>query len=205
MKLTETALPGYKVCEYLLVLHPHEELWNRIVKIKQEFAEKYESDHARWGKPHITLVNFLQHEMTEPRIINRLKLIAMAFPPVKIELKGFSSFPSHTIYINITSKLPVQSLVKNIRTETQRLMKLNEDNKPHFILEPHLTIARKLQPWQYEKGWLEYSHKHFTGRFIANDMLLLKRAVGEVKYEIVQRFAFENLPVSTVQGDLFGA
>jgi 2'-5' RNA ligase len=204
MKLTGTTLPGYKVYEYLLVLQPHEELWNRIVKVKQEFAEKYESDHARWGKPHITLVNFLQHEMTEPRIINRLKLIAMAFPAIKIELRDFGSFPSHTIYINITSKLPVQSLVKNIRTEAQRLMKLNEDNKPHFILEPHLTIARKLQPWQYEKGWLEYSHKHFTGRFIASDMLLLKRPLGELKYQIVQRFEFENLPVSTVQGDLFG-
>ena len=205
MKLTGTTLPGYKVYEYLLVLQPHEELWNRIVKVKKEFAEKYESDHARWGKPHITLVNFLQHEMTEPRIINRLKLIAMAFPAIKIELRDFGSFPSHTIYINITSKLPVQSLVKNIRTEAQRLMKLNEDNKPHFIIEPYITIARKLQPWQYEKGWLEYSHKHFTGRFIASDMLLLKRPLGELKYQIVQRFEFENLPVSTVQGDLFGA
>jgi 2'-5' RNA ligase len=129
----------------------------------------------------------------------------MAFPPVKIELKDFGSFPSHTIYINITSKVPVQNLVKLIRTDAQRLMKLNDDNKPHFILEPHLTIARKLQPWQYEKGWLEYSHKHFTGRFIASDMLLLKRPAGELKYQIVQRFAFENLPVSTTQGDLFGA
>ena len=203
MKLTGTTLPGYKVYEYLLVLQPHEELWNRIIKVKNEFADKYETDHARWGKPHITLVNFLQHEMTEPRIINRLKLIAMAFPAIKIELRDFGSFPSHTIYINITSKLPVQSLVKKIRTEAQRLMKLNDDNKPHFIIEPYITIARKLQPWQYEKGWLEYSHKHFTGRFIASDMLLLKRPLGELKYQIVQRFAFENLPVSTVQGDLF--
>ncbi len=34
MKLTGNNLPGYKVYEYLLVLHPHEELWNRIVKVK---------------------------------------------------------------------------------------------------------------------------------------------------------------------------
>ena len=142
--------------------------------------------------------------MIESRIIHRLKFIAMGYHPIKIELKDFGSFPSHTIYINITSKIPVQALVKQVRTETQRLMKLNEDNKPHFILEPHLTIARKLQPWQYEQGWLEYSHKHFTGRFIASGMLLLKRPVGELKYEIVQRFEFENLPVGTKQGELFG-
>jgi 2'-5' RNA ligase len=203
MKDLTNTIPGYRVYEYLLVLNPHEELRNKIMAVKNEVYEKYQAETARWGKPHITLVNFVQYEMMEDRIINHLKTIAMGFHPVKIELKDYGSFPSHTIYINITSKVPVQYLVKQIRTETQRLMKLNDDNKPHFILEPHVTIARKLLPWQYEKGWLEYSHRHFTGKFIADAMLLLKRPVGELKYEIARRFQFENLPVGTKQGDLF--
>ena len=204
MKTIVNTIPGYRVYEYLLVLSPHEELWNKIVKVKEEFAEKYQSDHARWGKPHLTLVNFVQYNMMEERIISRLKTIAMGYPPFKVELKDFGSFPSHTIYINVVSKVPVQNLIKEIRGEGQRLMKLNDDNKPHFIMEPHLTIARKLQPWQYEKGWLEYSNKHFTGRFIADSMLLLKRPVGEMKYQIAERFQFQNLPVTTKQGELFG-
>lgn len=197
-------LPGYNVNEYLLVLNPHKELWDKIMKVKEEFAEVYKSDYAKWGKPHITLVNFIQYAMMEERIINRLQNVAMAYYPFKVELKDFGSFPAHTIYINVTSKLPVQGLVKMVRTEAQRLMKLNDDNKPHFILEPHLTIARKLKPWQYEKGWLEYSNKTFTGRFIANSMMLLKRPLGEMKYQQVRRFEFQNLPVLTKQGDLFG-
>lgn len=208
METMITAMPGYRVCEYLLVLSPHEELWNRIMKTKEEFADKYKSDHAKWGKPHITLVNFIQYEMMEERILNRLRMVAMGSPAFKVELKDFGSFPSHTIYINVTSKLPVQNLVRAIRTDTQRLMKLNDDNKPHFIMEPHLTIARKLKPWQYEKGWLEYSHRHFTGRFIADSMTLLKRQVliseTKAKYHIREKFVFQNLPVSTKQGELFG-
>jgi 2'-5' RNA ligase len=201
--VTTATIPGYRVYEYLLVLNPHEELRSKIMKIKQEFYDVYKASTAIGGRPHITLVNFLQYEMMEDRLINRLKTVAMGFHPIKIELKDFGSFPSHTIYINVVSKIPVQSLVKKIRHETQRLMKLNDDNKPHFILEPHLTIARKLQPWQYEKGWLEYSNKHFTGRFIADGMLLLRRPIGEMKYQIVQRFEFQNLPVTTRQGELF--
>lgn len=197
-------LPGYRIYEYLLVLSPHEDLRNKIMDVKKDFYEKYKAQTGRWSKPHVTLVNYVQYEMLEERTINHLKTIAMGYHPIKIELKDYGSFPSHTIYINITSKLPIQGLVKQIRTETQRLMKLNDDNKPHFILEPHLTIARKLLPWQYEQGWLEYSHRHFTGRFIADAMLLLKRPVGEFKYEIVRRFEFENLPVATKQGELFG-
>ena len=203
MKTIINTIPGYRVYEYLLVLSPHEELWNKIVKVKNDFAEQYKSDHARWGKPHLTLATFVQYNMMEERIVNRLKAIAMGFPPFKVELKDYGSFPSHTIYINVTSKVPVQNLVKEIRSEAQRLMKLNDDNKPHFIMEPHLAIARKLLPWQYEKAWLEYSNKHFTGRFIADSMLLLKRPVGEMKYQIVQRFEFQNLPVTTKQGELF--
>jgi 2'-5' RNA ligase len=201
--ITKT-LPGYKVNEYLLVLSPHEELWNKILKVKEEFADKYQSDHVRWSKPQIALVSFVQYEMMEERLINRLKVVGMSYPPFKVELKDFGSFPSHTIYINVTSKVPVQGLVKEVRSEAQRLMKLNDENKPHFILEPHVTIARKLKPWQYEKGWLEYSNKNFTGRFIADAMLLLKRPVGEMKYKTVRRFDFQNLPVLTKQGELFG-
>lgn len=197
-------LPGYAINEYLLVLQPHSTLWDKIVKVKMEFANKYKSDYAKWGKPNIVLTNFLQYQLLEERLLNRLHIIAMGSPPVKIELKDYGSFPSHNIYINVTSKVPIQKLVKEIRTASQQLMKLNNENKPHFIMEPNITIAKKLQPWQYEKGWLEYSHKNFTGRFIADGMLLLKRPVGEMKYEIVQRFEFQNLPVKTTQGALFG-
>jgi 2'-5' RNA ligase len=209
MKTVIDTIPGYRVNEYLLVLSPHEELWNRIMKVKEDFATEYKSDHARWGKPHVTLVNFLQYAMMEERITNRLRTVAMGYPPFKVELKDFGSFPSHTIYINVTSKLPIQNLVKEIRTDGQRLMKLNDDNKPHFIMEPHLTIARKLVPWQYEKGWLEYSNKYFAGRFIADKMTLLKRPAGEsdsyrMKYHLVEKFEFQNMPVTTKQGELFG-
>ena len=196
--------PGYKIYEYLLVLNPHEALKDKIMQVKQYFFDTYKNPSAVYGKPHITIANFVQYALMEERLVNRLQAVAMAFPPIKIELKDYGSFPSHTIYINITSKVPVQTLVKNIRAETQRLMKLNDDNKPHFIMEPHLTIARKLQPWQYEKGWLEFSNLHFTGRFIADAMLLLRRPLDDMKYQIVQRFEFKNLPIATVQGDLFG-
>jgi 2'-5' RNA ligase len=202
MKTIINTIPGYRVYEYLLVLNPHEELSNKILQVKKEFKESFKAEKAG-GRPHLSLATFTQYGMMEDRITNRLKTIAMGYHEIKIELKDFGSFPAHTIYINITSKVPIQNLIKQIRSETQQLMKLDNDNKPHFIMEPHLTIARKLLPWQYEKGWLEYSNKHFTGRFIADAMLLLKRPVGELKYQIVQRFEFQNLPVAIKQGELF--
>ena len=195
-------IPGYNYNEYLLILNPHEELRNKIISVKKDFYEKYKAENALWGKPHLTLANFVQFEMMEDRLINRLQTIGMGYTPFKVELKDFGSFPSHTIFINIDSKLQVRNLSKELR-QAQKLMTLNKDNKPHFIDDPHITIARRLLPWQYEKCWQDYSHHHFTGRFIADSMLLLKRRVGNKAYQIVQRFEFMNLPVTTRQGDLF--
>src|SRR5688500_6059704 len=90
-----TSIPGYRLNEYLLVLRPHEELVNRINKLKEEFFEQYKAPSAKWGKPQIALLRFKQLEMTEDRIINRLNNIAMAYHPFKVELKDFGSYPSH--------------------------------------------------------------------------------------------------------------
>ena len=188
--------------EYLLIVSPHEELWNKIVKIKKEFHDAYKAPTALWGKPHITLVTFLQREMMEKKIVNSLKIVAMGYHPFKVELKDYGSFPSHTIYINVETQQTIKNLVKEIKP-VQRLMKPDKEHKPHFIDDPHITIARKLLPWQYEQGWKEYNNKHFTGRFIADSMLLLKRREGDRAYQIVERFEFMNLPVSIKQGELF--
>jgi 2'-5' RNA ligase len=196
-------MPGYRINEYLLVLAPPEDLWHKIVKLKEEFSEKYKSVSAKFLKPHIALVNFLTLDMMEEKIIQRLQTIAMGVAPFKIELKDYGNYPSHTIFVNVTSKLPIQHVVKQLK-EAQRLMKLNNENKPHFIEEPHIGIARKLKPWQFEQAWLEYSHRQFTGRFIADSMLLLKRKAGDkTAFQIAKRFEFQNLPVTTKQGSLF--
>ncbi len=204
-------IEGYKYAEYLLVLNPHEYLRDKINLVKKDFYEKYKASTALYSKPHITLVNFVQFEIREAPLLNCLKRIAMGYQPFKVVLKDYGNFPSHTIYINIESKQQVKNLVKELKP-AQPLMALNKDNKPHFIENPHLTIARKLLPWQYERSWLDYSNSYFTGSFIAEEMLLLKRplevrADGSFqagKYKMIQQFEFKNLPVNSKQGEIFG-
>lgn len=196
-------LPGYRVKEYKLVLVPHQELTRHILEVRKSFNDKFSVESPTSSLPQVLLASFRQIQAAEERIVNRLKLIAMASHAFKVELKDFGSFPSHTIFINVTSKIPVGDLVKKIKTDTQRLMKLDTENKPYFPTDSHITIAMKLKPWQYEKAWLEYQKKHFTGRFIADHMILLGRKSGELKYDVINSFQFENLPVEVKQGDLF--
>jgi 2'-5' RNA ligase len=107
--------------EYLLVLNPHEELRHRIAQVRTAFQETYQPAVAVGGKVHLTLLRFNQLSLVEERIVQRLRTIAMGFPPFKVELKDFGSFPSHSIFINVISKLPIRNLVKELK-DIQRLM-----------------------------------------------------------------------------------
>ncbi|MBL0336036.1 MAG: 2'-5' RNA ligase family protein [Chitinophagaceae bacterium] len=203
MQTITHTLPGYRVFENLLVITPHAELSARIQKLKTGFAEKYKTEQKPGGRPQLVLASFSQYEMLQERILHRLEHLAMGFPPFLVNLKDFGSIPDHTIYVKAASKLPIQELVKTIRSGTQRLMKMNEENKPHFIMEPHFNLARKLKPWQYEKGWLEYSQRHFSASFIVGSFAVLRRLKGETRYHLLQQFPLQNLPVHTKQGELF--
>lgn len=190
----------YTIAKYLLILNPHEALQHKILSVKQAIKEKYALT-SNLSRPHIMLAKFFTWEMMEEKIKHSINGIGMGIAPFKVDLKNCGSFPTHTIYINVTTKNAIQQLVKKIRS-AQRLMK-SPDHKPHFMMEPYIAIAQKLTDLQYAQSWPEYAHRHFSGSFIADSMLLLKQKEGERKYEIVQRFAFQNLPIRATQGDLF--
>ena len=188
--------------DYSLVLEPHEALQDEIQTIRRRFAEDYH-DVAETGPVYITIARFRQTKLMESRILPKVRHIAASLEPLKIELNGFGSLPSHTIFINITSKVEIFETVKAFRS-VQRLMKFDEDNKPYFNTEPNVVVARKLDPFQYEKGWQEYSQQHFHGRFIADNALLLRRKTGEGR-EVIERLPFKGLKSLIVQKDLFAS
>ncbi len=132
-------------CEYVLILVAHDELCNKIKYIREQFSKKYKVPFASYEKPGITLLRFKQLDLREEKIVNHLHNTAKEYAPFKIELKNFSSYPAHSIYINIESKQQVSNLIKELK-HVQRVMKFDKFNKPHFLEDPNITIARKLLP-----------------------------------------------------------
>ena len=196
-------LPGYQVNRYKIIIIPDEEVAGKIINIQKDFINKYKVEYKSVYRPQIILVSFKQVQVHEEKIINRLRMVGMGFRPLKIELKDFGSFPSHTIFINVVTKNSIDELMKKIKEQAQRLLKMDSVNRPNFMSQPHLTIVRKLKPWQYEQGWLELSHHHFSENFIATKMMLLRKKSDEKKFTAIETFEFQNLPMETKQGELF--
>ena len=84
---------GYSTAEYLMVLTPHQDLWQEIMDLKLNFADKFRHPMASLTKPHLTLLKFYQTEMAENRFVNKFENICAKQPAIKIELKNFDTFP----------------------------------------------------------------------------------------------------------------
>lgn len=194
-------LPGYVLNEYKLVIPLPDAMEQKIIGIRKDFGDTYQHK-PDGGRPHLTLLMFSQLEMMEDRIIQKLKTVGMSCRPFKLEMKDYGSYPSHTIFINVVTKEPVKQLMRSVK-EIQRLLRSDSEHKAHFLNDPVISIGRKLKPWQYEKAWLEYTHRQFTGKCIADGMLLLKRREGTLSWEIVRRLEFEGIPVAARQQELF--
>jgi len=194
-------LPGYEVNDYMLVLSPHKDLWEKIMKIKEAFADEFDASIARATHPQVTIAIFKGLTMNEERLKQRLSAIAMGMEAFKVEIRGFGSLPSHTIFFNVTSRQPIQGLIKELKT-ARSMLRLEKEN-PLFIDDPHIKLAMKLKPWQYEQAWLKYSNVDFTGKFMADGMELLKKPEGEKGFYLLKKFKFTNELVTTMQGELF--
>ena len=59
---------------------------------------------------------------------------------------------------------------------------------PHFLQDPNIALAGRMENKKYVEAMKEYQHNKFSGHFIADSFLLLKRVKDEKKYNVVKRF-----------------
>lgn len=204
MKPSAMAFPGHKINDYLLLLSPAESIYNKVLQVKQECFEKYHTENALWGIPHITIVKFRQYAMNEGRIVNVLKTVGVSTNAFRIEWHNSGSFPSHTIYLHEADKTPFRQLLKTIRLQRE-LLTMNATNPPHFSEQPHVTITRKMHPLQFEKAWQQFSQMKFSAECIVDSMLLVRRQAGiQMKYQLVEKIDFLGLPAAAIQADQNG-
>ena len=195
-------MPGYRVNEYRLVVPLSEALQEKVTHIRKKLYEKFKITFPFQIKPSLTVLTCHAYERMEPRLMERLQQVALGFQPFSIALQNYSAYPTHTIYIDVVNKSPFNDLVKALKPLSSLIKIPGHD--PHYIKEPHLLVAQKLKPFQFISMWMELEHSQFSGRCIADGMILLKRSALNSRYEVVRRMEFMSLPMQVKQGELFG-
>lgn len=195
-------LAVYPVSEYRLVIVLPPVLQESIGKLKKSFSDTYQCPASVSGLSVITLIRFQQYEMMEPKIIHRIALLARAQHAFLVELSGFAGLPTHSIYIPCTTQVALSENTKTFRSLLS-LLKPDKERKPHFVNDPYVPFASKLIPWQYEKGWLEMRHTHFSGKCMVGDYWLQKRKEGGTQFENLKKFPLMHIRETCEQGNLF--
>jgi 2'-5' RNA ligase len=193
----------YTLNHYLLVIEPSIVLKEKMAVHYTQFADTYDAAKQVRSNANISLVRFQQYEMMEARIMAPLTNIIQSFNHITIDINGFGSFPTHTIFFDIATKNELIALVKGVTT-IRGMLTPTKDHKAHFITDPYIILANKLLPWQFEKGWLEMTNTPFSGRFIATDIKLLRKRATENYYRVIRNFSLLHKKVlPTIQGNLF--
>ncbi|MDB5253269.1 MAG: hypothetical protein JWP27_2438 [Flaviaesturariibacter sp.] len=201
MDAPNTAPPGYHINEYRLVIPLSADLQEKIQAQRKRLHDNYKVKLPFEMPPALTILKCHAFEKTEARLIERFHQVALAADPFLVELGDYAAYPSHTIYIHVPTRTPFSELVKELK-KMKWLMNI-QGHEPHFIPEPHLIIAQQLKPMQFINMWLECEHSSFSGRFLADHLLLLKRSAARRTYEEVRRLDFLCLAQEIKQGTLF--
>lgn len=200
MDTLHLSMPGYRVNEYRLVVPLPQAQQEKVLALRTRLHERHKVKPPFSLRPSLTLLRFHAFEKTEARLLERFEQVTTGFQPFKVELENFSAYPSHTIYINIPTRAPFNELAKEFK-KMKWLMNIPGQD-PQFITEPHMVIAQALKPMQFISMWLECEHSSFDGRFIADNLVLMKRS-SENYWEDLRSLGFRGMPSAIKQGELF--
>mgnify|MGYP003577070576 CR=1 FL=1 len=176
--------------DYRLILDMPAVIKQKITEVKNEFDEDYKGVIIPGGQPFVYLATFAGHESTEEDIIDALNKVALGFMPFKMHLKDFDHINNSEIFIGIEEQVPLQKLIQQV----EQTISGTEDLLLNGL--PRITIAKRLQPFQFVKSWEKYKEKNFSATLVANEMLLIKRMEGFRSWQILRRLAFQNLVIS---------
>jgi len=193
-----------RMCEYLLMLSPSDEVKEETMRIKRIFKEQYNCWYAVSSYPHFTLAYSFLNENEEEKFIKNLEDVAAKIQPFLVELYKFDRFSSSTIFIDMINKDPFINIGKLVKEKAGYMMKTYKKDKPEFIKNPHLTVARGMRKDQFEQAWAEWESVEINYHFDATEMVLLKKPEGGRKYETIKTIPFSGTAsAGFIQGSLF--
>ncbi len=173
---------------YFIAIVPPSPIYEEAFEQKVYFKTKYNSKASLNSPPHITLhMPFKWKESDEGDLETQLEAFTRGRSPIKVQLKGFSSFPPKVIFINVEISAELRTLQKDLERHFKRELNLFNAKYKDLAFHPHLTLAfRDLKKPNYQKAWEEFVGKNYEATFLADKVALLKHS-GSV-WEVFREF-----------------
>ena len=183
--------------KYSVVIHPSQEIIDRIKTMKEELAVKIGWFNSKNSVAHITICEFTIDESQLDKFKEKLLKICDTFTPFPVYLDHFGSYDSGAFFIapNEESKTNLKPVMK----KTQDAMLLSNLKKSS---DPHISIGRKLTPES-----IKIANTLFTTidmRFLCDNIVLRELDPIKKQFFVIDTFPFGSNPKpELIQGSLF--
>jgi len=185
---------------YLLLIEPEKKVSFRIEKLRDTIHSEVNMVANPFFNPHITILDFLQYESYESRIVPLMKKFIGQINPFTLHLNDFGSFV-HTFYIRVK---PVPRELTRIIARKNELRSIARTpvNTPGTY---HLTVFKDLSEEMGQAMWEKWKERRFEDLFQVKEFVFLRKREHQRHYQEVARFPLLGKEVRPefVQGKLF--
>jgi 2'-5' RNA ligase len=160
---------------FFIALLPPQNIQQLVTKIKEHFAEVYNSRAALKSPPHVTLQPPFEWELKElPNLAEKLAEFAQNQAPIPMILDGFAAFKPRVIYINVLKNPELLEVQKQLMDYLESSLGIVHEVSKNRRFAPHLTVAyRDLTKPNFYQAWQEFAQKSFHFEFIIPQVTLL--------------------------------
>lgn len=158
-----------------VALVPPESIQNPVTKIKEHFANQYNSSRALNSVPHITLQPPFKWPTENLTLLQKsLQTFAQNCSDFPITLSGFAAFPPRVIYINVVKTPELLKIQQDLIGFTETTLGIVNPPSKIRPFSPHVTVAfRDLTKQNFRVAWLEFRERSLDLEFTASQLTLL--------------------------------
>ena len=182
---------------YSLAFIPDAPIIEKVKTMKLNLADKIGWFNSKNSLAHITICEFTLNESTWEQMEKKISATIATFTPFNVELNGFNHYPNGAFYITpgIESKKVLKEIMKSVTTSVPV-------KNQHKSSDPHLSIARRLNPEQLKKATQMFTSIHES--FIC-DAIYLRRFNAEIKqFDVIKSYPFlSQFPSTGIQTSMF--
>jgi hypothetical protein len=185
----------------MVIVRPSEQVLDRIKKIQGRWKEEQGLKPDQIQSGYLLLSRFSMHSSNEERVLRKLHYAAMECAPYRISINGFFGLPDHSVGLKIANPAAIKQINHMIQIQFAGMKFPGE--RPYYNHFPAIGLVNRLDTATYKSIWSRVGNKHFLASFTADHLIVLRKSSNANTWSIVDRFAFENLPIQSKQGVLF--
>ena len=181
---------GHHLSEYLLVVQPAPEVYEKILNEKQLFYDEYKVPEIIKKNPKLIVAALLVNEAMEETLGRWIQRICSHQHGFSLTLNNYSGFPPSNIYLRVQNEQPFQKLSAALK-ELNHYITSCTCPPIQFTSRLHITIADDLPENIYVNALKKYAHKTFHETFTVDELQLLKRRNEFDNYKPINVFSLQ--------------